>query len=188
MDAETGEIVAAELMTKAVDDASQLGPLARPGGRSGDLFTGMAPTTRAVSSRRPRPRPRDCDHRATALNGGTERRGRGTEPTRRDRHLQRIAEKGRIGWQKASGYSKRSRVEAAIGRYKQVIGDGPRSREDGRPTTKVGIAVHLPNRMLGLGGPISVRIAFRWERRAVRQFRRSMQHRRLEALHHHDSR
>ena len=49
-----------------------------------------------------------------------------TEPTQRDRHLQCIAKKGRIGWQKASGYNKRSRVEAAIGRYKQVIGDGLR--------------------------------------------------------------
>jgi hypothetical protein len=29
----------------------------------------------------------------------------------------------------------RSRVEATIGRYKQVIGDGPRSRKDRRQTT-----------------------------------------------------
>jgi len=36
-----------------------------------------------------------------------------TEPTQRDRHLQRIAEKGRMGWQKASGYNKHSQVEAA---------------------------------------------------------------------------
>jgi hypothetical protein len=34
--------------------------------------------------------------------------------------------------QKASGYNKRSRVEPTIGRYKQVIGDGLRSRLDGR--------------------------------------------------------
>jgi hypothetical protein len=69
-----------------------------------------------------------------------------------------IAEKGRIGWQKMSGYNKRSRVEAAIGRYKQVIGDGLRSRKDGRRTTEVGVAVHVLNRMLELGRPISVRI------------------------------
>jgi hypothetical protein len=40
------------------------------------------------------------------------------EPTQRDRRLQRVAGKGRMGWQKLSGYNKRSRVEAAIGRYK----------------------------------------------------------------------
>jgi hypothetical protein len=29
-----------------------------------------------------------------------------TEPTQRDRHLQRIAAHGRMGWQKMSGYTK----------------------------------------------------------------------------------
>jgi hypothetical protein len=48
---------------------------------------------------------------------------------------------------------------ATIGRYKQVIGDGLRSRKDGRRTTKVGIAVFVLNRMRALGRPISVRIA-----------------------------
>src|ERR1700712_1961094 len=45
------------------------------------------------------------------------------DATQRGRHLQDIAEKGRLGWQKASGYNVRSRVEAAVGRYKQVISD-----------------------------------------------------------------
>jgi hypothetical protein len=31
---------------------------------------------------------------------------------------------------KASGYNKRAKVEASIGRWKQVIGDGLRSRID----------------------------------------------------------
>ena len=57
-----------------------------------------------------------------------------------------------------SGYNKRSRVEAAIGRYKQVIGDGLRSRKDQRRTTEVAIAVHVLNRMLGFGRPNSVRV------------------------------
>jgi hypothetical protein len=82
----------------------------------------------------------------------------GTAPTQRDQHLQCIADKGRIGWQKVSGYTKRSRVEAAIGRYKQVIGDGLRFHKDERRTTEVGVAVHVLNRMLEMGRPISVRI------------------------------
>jgi hypothetical protein len=81
-----------------------------------------------------------------------------TAPTQRDRHLQCIAERGRMGWQKASGYNKRSRVETAIGRYKQVIGDGLRFRKDGRRATEVGVAVHVLNQMQELGRPISVRI------------------------------
>jgi hypothetical protein len=81
-----------------------------------------------------------------------------SEPTQRDRHLQSIAEKGRMGWQQASGYNIRSRVEAAVGRYKQVIGDGLRFRKDERRATEVAVAVHVLNRMTELGRPISVRI------------------------------
>ena len=82
-----------------------------------------------------------------------------TAPTQRDRHLQRIAEHGRMAWQKASGYNIRARVEATIGRFKQVIGDGLRSRTDQRRATEVEVAVHALNRMLELGRPESVRIA-----------------------------
>jgi hypothetical protein len=81
-----------------------------------------------------------------------------TAPTQRDRHLHCMAERGRMGWQKASGYNKRSRVETAIGRYKQVIGDGLRFRKDGRRATEVFVAVHVLNQMQELGRPISVRI------------------------------
>ncbi len=82
-----------------------------------------------------------------------------TDPTQRDRHLQCIAEHGRMGWQQRSGYNTRARVEAAIARWKQVIGDGLRSRKDERRVTEVDVAVHALNRMLELGRPISVRIA-----------------------------
>ena len=79
-------------------------------------------------------------------------------PTQRDRHLECIAEKGRMGWQKASGYSRRAKVEAAIGRWKQVIGDGLRSRIDARRATEVAVAVHVLNRMSALERPNYVRI------------------------------
>ena len=70
-----------------------------------------------------------------------------------------MAEHGRASWQKASGYTKRARAEAAIGRFKQVIGDGLRSRTDRRRVTEVNVDVHALNRILELGRPISVRIA-----------------------------
>ena len=82
-----------------------------------------------------------------------------TAPTQRDGHLQCITEHGRAAWQKASGYNTRARVEATIGRFKQVIGDGLRSRTDQRRATEVDVAVHALNRMLELGRPISVRTA-----------------------------
>ena len=76
----------------------------------------------------------------------------------RDQHLRDIADRGRIGWQKSSGYTKRSRVETAIGRYKHVIGGELRFHKDERRVTEVNVAVHVLNRMSKLGRPISVRI------------------------------
>ena len=82
-----------------------------------------------------------------------------TTPTQRDGHLQVITEHGRMAWQTASGYNRRARAEAAISRYKRVIGDVLRSRTDQRRATEVAIAVCVLNRMLALGRQDSVRIA-----------------------------
>ena len=82
-----------------------------------------------------------------------------TDPTPRDRHLDCIAERGRIGSEKASGYNKRSRVESAIGQFKQVIGDGLRSQTDTQQDTEVAVAIHVLNRMFAIGRPQSVRIS-----------------------------
>ena len=64
-----------------------------------------------------------------------------------------------MGWQKRSGYNARARAEAAIARWKQVIGDGLRSHRDERRATEVEVTAYALNRMLELGRPISVRIA-----------------------------
>jgi Transposase DDE domain len=82
-----------------------------------------------------------------------------TAPTRRDRHLALITERGRIGWQKTSGYTRRALAESAISRFKRVIGDALRSRTQRRQATEMAIAVTVLNRMLELGRPESVRIA-----------------------------
>ena len=80
-----------------------------------------------------------------------------TAPTQRDRHLRCIAERGRMGWQKATGYNWCALAEADIARWKCVIGDGLRSQTDGRQATEVAIAVQVLNRMLDLGRPEYVR-------------------------------
>ena len=64
-----------------------------------------------------------------------------------------------MGRQNASGYNRRALAEAAVSRYKRVIGDALRSRTDRRRATEVAIAVQALNRMLELGHPKSVRIA-----------------------------
>ena len=132
MDANTGDIVAAALTANDVDDASQVGPLLDQiegpvASLTGDGAYDQESVYRAVLDRAPETTI-IVPPRSTAVPSEAAE----TEPTQRDRHLERIAEKGRMGWQKASGYNKRSRVEAAIGRYKQVIGDGlPRARMGG---------------------------------------------------------
>ena len=64
-----------------------------------------------------------------------------------------------MGWQRASGYNHRALVEADISRWKRVIGDGLRSRADGRQDTEAAVAAGALNRMLEPGRPEYVRIA-----------------------------
>jgi len=155
VDANTGEIVAAVLTTKDFDDASQVGPLlAQVEGVVASFTADGAYDQDTVYQDVTAHHPDAAvivPPRATAvLSEAAE-----TEPTQRDRHLQGM---GRMGWQETSGYNVRSRVEAAAGRYKQVIGDGLRFRKDERRATEVAVAVRVLNRMLALGRPISVRI------------------------------
>ena len=82
-----------------------------------------------------------------------------TAPTQRDRHIQAITDKGRMAWQRDSGYNERARVEGQFARWKQVIGDGLRFHSDQARATEVAIAAQVLNRMLDLGRPDSVRVA-----------------------------
>jgi hypothetical protein len=159
LDADTGRIVAAALTTNDVDDGSQVGPLLDRVAGPVASFTGDGAYDQdGVYARVTERHPEAVvivPPRSTAVPSGTAE----TAPTQRDRHLRFIAEHGRAAWQKASGYTTRARAEATIGRFKQVIGDGLRSRTDQRRATEVDVAVHALNRMLELGRPISVRIA-----------------------------
>jgi Transposase DDE domain len=159
INADTGQIVAAALKMKEVDDGSQAGPLLDQVAASVASFTGDGAydqdgISAAIAERYP-----DAAVIVPPRSTAVPSEAAETEPTQRDRHLQFIAEHSRAAWQKASGYTKRARAEAAIGRLKQVIGDGLRSRTDQRRATEVNVAVHALNRMLELGRPISVRIA-----------------------------
>src|SRR3954453_14414523 len=160
VDAATGQIEAVELTTNDVDDGSRVGPLldqvegAAVASFAGDGAYDSGDVYAAVAERHPEaavvvpPRTSAVPSEAAA-----------TAPTQRDRHLELIAERGRRGWQKATGYNARAKAEAAVPRYKRVIGDALRSRTDDRQATEVAIAVRALNRMLELGRPESVRIA-----------------------------
>ncbi|MGA8169841.1 MAG: hypothetical protein WB816_03250 [Methylocystis sp.] len=62
-------------------------------------------------------------------------------------------------WRKASGYNRRARVEAAIGRYKRVIGHALKSRAHERRNTEAAIAIKTLNSMRELGQAEFVRVA-----------------------------
>ena len=159
VDANTGQIVAAELTTNDVDDGAQVGPLldqldGRIASFTGDGAYDQEGVYSGVAARHPEAAV-IVPPRSSAVPSETVE----TAPTQRDRHLQAIAEHGRMGWQKASGYTLRALAEAAVSRYKRLIGDTLRSRTDGRQATEVAIAADVPNRMLDLGRPSYVRTA-----------------------------
>jgi hypothetical protein len=158
IDAGSGEIVAIELTEKDVDDAARTGALLDQVTDPIASFTadGAYDQDRvyeAVTERHP-----DAAVIVPPRSTATLSASAGTAPTRRDQHIQEIAGHGRLGWQQSSDYNIRAKVEAAIGRYKRVIGDALRSRTDGTEATEVAIAAAALNRMLEFGRPHYVRI------------------------------
>ncbi len=159
VDAATGQILASELSSCDVDDGAQVEPLldqitAPLASFIGDGAYDQAGIYATIAQSHP-----DADVIVPPRSTAVLSEDGETAPTQRDRHLQSIAEHGRTGWQKRSGYTRRALVETAISRLKRVIGDGLRSRTDRRRGTEIAIAVHALNRMLEFGRPKSVRIA-----------------------------
>jgi hypothetical protein len=158
-DAVTGRIVASLLTDRDVDDASQVDPLLDQITEPVEVFMGDGGYDRtnvytALDERHP-----DVmvivPPRADAVLSATA----DTNPTQRDRHIQAITGKGRMAWQRDSGYNERARVEGQCARWKQVIGDGLRFHSDQARATEVAIAAQVLNRRLDLGRPNSVCVA-----------------------------
>jgi hypothetical protein len=159
VDADTGRIVASALTGHDGDDGSQVGALLDQVAAPLASFTGdgaydQEEVYASVAERHPGAAV-IVPPRSSAVPSQTAE----TVPTQRDQHLQLIAEHGRMGWQKVSGYNRRALAEATISRFKRVIGDGLYSRTDQRQATEMNVALMVLNRMLELGRPKSVRIA-----------------------------
>jgi hypothetical protein len=159
VDAATNTIVAATLTTNNEGDASQVGPLLDQ--TTGPIETVMAdgaydgePIYQTVAERDP-----DAivviPPRVTAVPGPTA----DTQPTQRDRHIQVIADKGRLGWQTETDYGKRAKAETAMARYKQILGDHLHARKLPGQQAEATIGVAVLNRMSDAGRPDSVRAA-----------------------------
>ncbi len=158
-DAETGEIVAHVLTDPDVGDITAVpgllatveGPIAS--GIADGAYDG-ASVYQAISLRQRNPPPDIIiPPRASSMINDNKVGA----PTIRDRHVQYIAEKGRMAWQKDTGYGRRSLVETAIGRYKHGIGPKLRARSTDGQQGEVAIAVSALNRMIRIAKPVSVR-------------------------------
>ena len=108
LDADTGQIVAAALTTKEVDNGAEVGPLLDQLRGPVASFTAdgaydQEGVAAAVAGRHPGAAI-IVPPRSTAVLSETAQ----TVPTQRDRHLHSIAEHGRAAWQRASGYTKQS--------------------------------------------------------------------------------
>ena len=155
VDADTHEIAAVELTPDDIGDVSALrdlleqiegpvGSVTADGAYDGDTIYDEVlqrhPAARVI-----------IPPRSTAIlsEAGT---------TQRDDHLRSIEQHGRIGWQRRSGYGRRSLVETAIYRYKTIIGRRLHARTLPNQKTEAKIGCNVLNRMTSLGMPISIRI------------------------------
>ena len=160
IDPDTGEVFASALTTTGEGDASRVRPLldqiAAPiaavladGAYDGD------PVYRAVADRAPAATV-IIPPRATAVVSEVSAAG---TPTPRDLHVEMIAAKGRLGWQKAVGYGRRSLVETGMLRYKTIIGRTLRARTLPAQKVEARVGCKVLNRMTALGMPVSRRLA-----------------------------
>jgi len=120
VDADTGQIAAAALTTSDVDDASQVGALLDQVDSPVASFTADGAYDQDGVYREVAARGSEASVIVPPRIGAVPS---DTAPTMRDRHLQIIAERGRMAWQKASGYNWRALVEAYSSRFKRIIGD-----------------------------------------------------------------
>jgi Transposase DDE domain len=161
VDADTGEIVASILTDNSADDAGQVPALLEQiDGKIASVTADGAydgePVYRAVTNKQSDPPPDVViPPRTPAVVSTNVVDG----PSQRDRHIRLIAEHGRMGWQKATDYGRRSLVETAIGRYKHLIGPALRARTLPTQQAEVATGVAVLNRMIRVAKPVSVRAA-----------------------------
>ena len=160
-DADTGEIVASLLTGNDVDDAGRVPDLL--GQIEGEIASVMAdgaydsaPTYQAIAHQQPEQPPTVTIPPRSSVVPGDQADG---PPTQRDWHIRHIRDQGRMAWQKATGYGRRSLAETGIGRYKAAIGPRLRARTLAGQQGEAAIAVEVLNRMIRTAKPISVRVA-----------------------------
>jgi transposase len=157
VDAASGMILAQTLAEKEMGDPSQAGPLLDQIQGEIEQVTADgaydgAPTYQTVAEHGAHIRTVIPPHVTAVLSDEAEH-----GPLQRDGHIASIESEGRLEWQKATGYGRRSLAETTMGRYKRTIGPQLRARSFAGQQTEAAIGVAVLNRMLEAGRPASVR-------------------------------
>jgi transposase len=155
IDAVTHEIVASELTPDDVGDVSEIPALldqidAKVASLTADgAYDGEA-VYDAVAERHP--------EAAVIIPPRATARPNETTTTQRDRHIAEISKHGGMGWQRSSGYNRRSLAETAMYRYKTVVSRRLHARTLANQRTETKVGCSVLNRMTMLGMPVTVRI------------------------------
>jgi hypothetical protein len=157
VDGDTGMIVAETLTGNDVGDPSQVAPLlaqidAEIASLTADGAYDGAPTCEVVAAHGDDIQVIIPPH-VTAVPSADAAHN----PSQRDKHIASIAVRGRLGWQKETGYGRRALVETTMGRYKAIIGPCLRARSFAGQQAEAAIGTAVLNRMLDAGRPDSVR-------------------------------
>ena len=75
----------------------------------------------------------------------------------RDLHIHPMAERGRMGWKRATEFGRKNQAETTMGRYKHPIGPKLRTRSRSGQHGEVALFVQVLNRMIRTLRPVSVR-------------------------------
>jgi len=162
LDAGTGEVLAHELTDSNTSDAAMAGPLVEhAGGRIRSVIADGAydgaPTFDAIRSARPPRSPPKVvipPHAPSIPSPGAAHGG-----TERERHASEIAGHGRMAWQKAQGYGRRSLVETAISRLKGSGGGRLSARSFEAQRKEIATRISAANRAILHAKPVTVRRA-----------------------------
>jgi hypothetical protein len=159
VDVDTGEIVAGMLTDNAADDAGQVPALLEH--IQGEIASVTAdgaydgePVYQAIARHQSDPVPDVIiPPRASAVPS----RQSAEVQSQRDHHIRIITENGRMAWQKATGYGRRSLAETAVGRYKAIVGSKLRARILPVQRGEIAIAAEVLNHMIRVATPASIR-------------------------------
>ena len=159
VDATTGEIAAHVLTNGDEDDAAQVPDLLRQCESAIASFTADGaydrdPVYQAAAARQPgSPIEVIIPPRADAVLSTADP----DQQSPRNRHIQLLAERGRIGWQRATEYGRRNHAETIMSRYKHLIEPKLRARSRPGQLGEVALAVQVLNRTIRIAKPVSIR-------------------------------